>query len=71
METSLELAPLAPAGVTLVSESGLCTANDLRRLSDAGYKAFLIGETLMRANDPAAALRTLRGASAARSEARP
>lgn len=61
LETSLSLAREAPAGALLISESGLNNAADLQRLYDAGYRGFLIGETLMRAEDPAAALRSLRG----------
>ena len=61
LETSLRLAREAPSDALLISESGLNNAADLRRLYDAGYRGFLIGETLMRADDPAAALRSFRG----------
>jgi indole-3-glycerol phosphate synthase len=61
LETSMELARLAPEDVLLVSESGLKTAPDLRRLREQGFDGFLIGESLMRAPDPAQALRDLRG----------
>ena len=61
LETSLRLAELAPADATLVAESGLRTREDIERLQAAGYKAFLIGETLMRAADPRAALAELQG----------
>jgi indole-3-glycerol phosphate synthase len=61
LETSLRLAELAPSGATLVAESGLRTRADIERLQAAGYKAFLIGETLMRSGDPQAALRELQG----------
>jgi len=57
LEISLSLASRAPGDVLLVSESGLHNSDDLRRLRAAGYHGFLIGETLMRANDPAQALR--------------
>lgn len=60
LETSLSLAREAPEGALLISESGLHRAQDLRRLYEAGYRGFLIGETLMRSDDPAAALRELR-----------
>lgn len=45
-----------PTGVTAVAESGLRTADDLKRLSAAGYHAFLIGEHFMAADVPGAAL---------------
>lgn len=61
LQTSLKLAPLAPAGAILVSESGIATGENLRRLRDAGYNAFLIGETFMRADNPGNALRQLIG----------
>lgn len=57
------LAPLAPAGAVVVSESGITGPEDLSALEAAGAHAFLVGESLMRASDPAAALRTLRGAA--------
>jgi len=61
LETSLRLAREAPSDALLVSESGLNNAADLQRLYDAGYRGFLIGETLMRAEDPEQALRSFRG----------
>jgi indole-3-glycerol phosphate synthase len=48
-----------PADLVAVSESGLRTAADLRRLKDLGYRAFLIGERFMTAADPGSALRDL------------
>ena len=60
LETSLRLAPIAPEGALLVSESGLKDAGDLRRLKKHGFNGFLIGESLMRAADPEVALRDLR-----------
>src|SRR5678815_4818080 len=58
LETSLSLAREAPSEALLISESGLNNSADLRRLYDAGYRGFLIGETLMRAADPEQALRS-------------
>lgn len=63
LETSLSLAREAPSESLLISESGLNSAADLQRLYSAGYRGFLIGETLMRAGDPAAALRSFRNDS--------
>jgi indole-3-glycerol phosphate synthase len=60
LETSISLAPHAPRESVLISESGLHSAADLRRLHDAGYRGFLIGETLMRAGNPEQTLRELR-----------
>jgi indole-3-glycerol phosphate synthase len=62
LATSVKLAELAPAGTLLVSESGLRGAGDVDRLRACGFRAFLVGETLMRAEDPEAALRYLAGA---------
>lgn len=61
LEHTLELAAAVPADCCLVSESGIRTHDDLVRLNAAGVKAVLVGETLMRAADPAEALRGLRG----------
>jgi len=62
VDTSLRLASNAPADATLVSESGLHSAQDLSRLHAVGYSGFLIGESLMRADNAEEALRELRGA---------
>ena len=51
-----------PAGVTVVSESGIARAEQLSRLERGRCAAVLVGETLMRSADPEAALRTLRAA---------
>ena len=59
LETSLSLAKGAPPGTVLISESGLNNSTDLARLRDAGYHGFLIGESLMRSQNPGAALRDL------------
>ncbi len=59
LETSLSLVSVAPKDALLISESGLKTAADLSRLHDAGYRGFLIGESLMRSENPEAALREL------------
>jgi indole-3-glycerol phosphate synthase len=59
LETSVELATCANEGMTLISESGIDAADDIRRLRALGYKGFLIGETLMRAEAPDTFLRDL------------
>jgi indole-3-glycerol phosphate synthase len=59
VETSLELTDMIPESCVAVSESGLRSAEDLRRLRGAGFDAFLIGESLMREPEPGAALRRL------------
>ena len=59
LETSIELAGLAPTGSVLVSESGIHYGADIRRLKSAGFNAFLVGQHLMSANDPGAALAQL------------
>ncbi len=58
---TLLLAGRIPDGTVVVSESGLDSPAQLARLRAAGIDAALIGETLMRAADPAGALRALRG----------
>lgn len=56
------LLPKVPAGVTAVSESGMQGPDDILRLYAAGARGFLIGEALMRADDPASAIRALKSA---------
>jgi indole-3-glycerol phosphate synthase len=53
------LAKLMPAGTHIVAESGLATKAELDRLAEAGVHRFLVGETLMRQADIAAATRML------------
>ena len=55
------LAARIPSAVVAVAESGIRDGADARRLAEAGYDAILVGETLVRAGDRAAALRTLFG----------
>jgi len=59
---TLELAPQVPDGVTLVGLSGVATRSDVEELRDAGVGAVLVGEALVRSEDPAALLRSLTGA---------
>ena len=53
------LAKELPAGIPLVAESGIAGPEDVRRLYASGYALFLVGEYLMKRDDPAAALREL------------
>jgi indole-3-glycerol phosphate synthase len=59
LDTALALAPAIPDGVVAVAESGIRTGADVRRLRDAGFDAFLVGEHLMKAPDPGEALKRL------------
>jgi indole-3-glycerol phosphate synthase len=57
--TALTLAEKIPAGIVRVAESGIRSGDDVAKLKAAGYNAFLIGESLMRADAPGDALREL------------
>ena len=59
LDTTRKLAPRLPAGRMLVCESGLFTADDLADMARVGARAFLIGESLMRQADVAAATRAI------------
>jgi molybdenum cofactor biosynthesis protein MoaC len=59
LRTTEELAPLVPPGRTIVGESGIYDPADLDRLAAAGARCFLVGESLMKAGDVAAATRRL------------
>jgi len=59
LQTALDLASHFPANVVRVAESGIHSSEDVARLQAAGYQAFLIGESLMRAESPGDALREL------------
>jgi indole-3-glycerol phosphate synthase len=59
LETSFRLVGAKPAGTTMISESGIKTSDEIRRLREAGYSGVLIGTSLMGKADPGVALREL------------
>ena len=59
LDTTLGLLPQVPADRLLVTESGILTREDVRRLRDAQVHAFLVGEAFMRAPEPGQALADL------------
>ena len=59
LATTERLAPLAPEGALVIAESGISNAADCARLARAGVRSFLVGESLMRADDVEAATRAL------------
>jgi indole-3-glycerol phosphate synthase len=61
LDTAFRLAAMIPDGIVRVAESGIASAADIRRLRDAGYHAFLIGESLMKAQHPGEKLKEFLG----------
>jgi len=59
LETAIRLAAEIPVNIVRVAESGIHTSADVSRLRAAGYHACLVGESLMRAQHPGAALQEL------------
>jgi indole-3-glycerol phosphate synthase len=59
LETTMTLAPRIPKDRMIISESGLFKPEDLMKLSSVGVNTFLIGESLMRQDDVAAATRAI------------
>ena len=59
IDTTLELKGMAPEGVTLISESGIKCAEDVERLKAADIDGILVGEGLLRQDDPGVALQNL------------
>lgn len=64
LSVSEYLLPQVPAHVTAISESGMRGPADIQRLHRAGARGFLVGEALMRSENPAAVIRTLKGSAA-------
>lgn len=61
-ERALRMASVFPSGVVAVAESGVRDARDAADLARAGYRAVLVGESLVTAPDPSEAVRALRAA---------
>lgn len=59
LQTTIDLLPDVPENVLLVTESSIHTPADVRLMRDHGVNAFLVGEALMRADDPGTALHNL------------
>ena len=59
LDVAAALASRVPAGVIAVAESAIRSADDARRMADAGFDAVLVGEALVRADDPTALVRDL------------
>ncbi|MCY3837750.1 MAG: indole-3-glycerol phosphate synthase TrpC [Gammaproteobacteria bacterium] len=59
LDTTIDLLGTVPDDVTVVTESGIHTPDDVRRLRDAGVHAFLVGTAFMREGDPGQALQRL------------
>lgn len=64
LAVSEHLLPKVPADVLAISESGMRDASDVARLRAAGARGFLIGEALMRSDDPGALIGSLRSGAA-------
>ncbi len=62
LETSIRLSYLMPSHAIRVSESGIVDHAAVELLSEAGFNAFLVGESLMKSSNPAESLKQLRGA---------
>jgi indole-3-glycerol phosphate synthase len=59
LDTTLDLLPRIPAGRMVITESGILSTADVRRMRDHGVNAFLVGEAFMRADDPGKELKKL------------
>ncbi len=64
LAVSEHLLPKVPAGVFPISESGMRNASDVARLRASGARGFLVGEALMRSDDPKALIAALRRGAA-------
>ncbi len=61
LDVTMTLAPEVPRHIPVVAESGIFTREDVLRVGDAGVRGVLVGESLMRADDPVGRIRALLG----------
>ena len=61
LETTERIRPMIPSGIAVVAESGIFTAQDVKRLARANVEAILVGEALVTSDDIAAKVRELAG----------
>jgi indole-3-glycerol phosphate synthase len=61
LQTTLDLLPRVPGDRLVITESGIQSKDDVRKMREAGVHAFLVGEAFMRADDPGSALAGLFG----------
>jgi indole-3-glycerol phosphate synthase len=66
VERSISLAPSLPHGALKIAESGIARREQVDRLAAAGFDAFLVGESLLLADDPETKLAELFGAEPSR-----
>jgi len=59
LQTTLDMLPSVPADRLLITESGILSADDVKRMREAHVNAFLVGEAFMRAAEPGEALAKL------------
>lgn len=59
LNTTLDLLPRIPEGVTVITESGIHTRDDVELMRDHNVNGFLVGEVFMRESDPGLALKNL------------
>ena len=59
LNTTLDLLPRIPEGVTVITESGIHTRDDVELMRDHNVNGFLVGEAFMRESDPGLALKRL------------
>src|SRR4030095_3250499 len=61
LETTERIRPMIPSDITVVAESGICTAKDVERLAQANVDAILVGEALVTSEEIGAKVRELSG----------